>query len=353
MLTKTGRLVLKKKNNSKIVCLTAYSKNIAEQIDKYAELVLVGDSLGSVLYNFDTTRKVNLSMMIEHSKSVRKGVKKSLMIVDMPFNTYKNKSQALKNCKKVIKETKCDGIKLEGGKKIIDIVKHLVKLKIPVMGHIGITPQSVKGKFKYKGKSIIEKNNLLKDSKSLEEAGVFAIVLESSTEIREGLFVKATGQFLSIPVGEEIIGRVVDPLGTTLDGKGNSVVLTPEQVKRGKRLFNNACGTCHVGGLTKTNPNVGLDTESLSLATPPRDNITSLVAYFKDPTTYDGLDSISEVHPSIKSADIFPKMRSLTDEDLFAIAGHILLQPKVVNENGVVVKFTTKFIISIQFISFS
>jgi len=123
-----------------------------------------------------------------------------------------------------------------------------------------------------------------------------------------------------------------DTRTVTLDTKGNSVVLTAEQVKRGKRLFNNACGTCHVGGLTKTNPNVGLDTESLSLATPPKDNVTNLVAYFKDPTTYDGLDSISEVHPSIKSADIFPKMRSLTDEDLFAIAGHILLQPKVVNE---------------------
>ena len=123
-----------------------------------------------------------------------------------------------------------------------------------------------------------------------------------------------------------------DTRTVTLDAKGNSVVITPEQVKRGKRLFNNACGTCHVGGLTKTNPNVGLDTESLSLATPARDNVTSLVGYFKDPMTYDGLDSISEVHPSIKSADIFPKMRSLTDEDLFAMAGHILLQPKVVNE---------------------
>ena len=123
-----------------------------------------------------------------------------------------------------------------------------------------------------------------------------------------------------------------DTRTVTLDGKGNTVVLTPEQVKRGKRLFNNACGTCHVGGLTKTNPNVGLDTESLSLATPPRDNITNLVGYMKEPMTYDGLDSISELHPSIKSADIFPKMRSLTDEDLFAISSHILLQPKVVNE---------------------
>ena len=123
-----------------------------------------------------------------------------------------------------------------------------------------------------------------------------------------------------------------DTRTVTLDSKGNTVVISTEQVKRGKRLFNNACGTCHVGGVTKTNPNVGLDVESLSLATPPRDNVTNLVSYFKDPMTYDGLDSISEVHPSIKSADIFPKMRSLTDEDLFAISGHILLQPKVVNE---------------------
>ena len=123
-----------------------------------------------------------------------------------------------------------------------------------------------------------------------------------------------------------------DTRTVSLDPKGNNVVITPEQVKRGKRLFNNACGTCHVGGLTKTNPNVGLDVEALSLATPPRDNVSSLVSYFKDPMSYDGTDSISELHPSIKSADIFPKMRSLTDEDLFAIAGHILIQPKVVNE---------------------
>ena len=123
-----------------------------------------------------------------------------------------------------------------------------------------------------------------------------------------------------------------DTRTVVLDPKGNTVVLTPEQVKRGKRLFNNACAICHVGGLTKTNPNVGLDIEALSLATPPRDNVKSLVAYMKDPMSYDGTDSIAELHPSIKSADIFPKMRSLTDEDLFAISGHILIQPKVVNE---------------------
>lgn len=116
------------------------------------------------------------------------------------------------------------------------------------------------------------------------------------------------------------------------DASGKTTVLTPEQVKRGKRLFNSTCGACHVGGVTKTNPNVGLDPEGLSLATPRRDNITALVDYMKNPTTYDGLESIAEVHPSIKSADIYPRMRSLTDEDLYSIAGHIMLSPKIVTE---------------------
>jgi photosystem II cytochrome c550 len=116
------------------------------------------------------------------------------------------------------------------------------------------------------------------------------------------------------------------------DNTGKTTVLTPEQVKRGKRLFNSTCGACHVGGISKTNPNVGLDPEALALATPRRDNIEALVDYLKNPTSYDGLESIAEVHPSIKSADIYPRMRSLTDEDLYSIAGHIMLQPKIVTE---------------------
>ena len=116
------------------------------------------------------------------------------------------------------------------------------------------------------------------------------------------------------------------------DSSGTTTVLTPEQVKRGKRLFNATCGACHVGGVTKTNPNVGLDPEALSLATPRRDNIAALVDYLKNPTSYDGLESIAEIHPSIKSADIYPRMRSVTDEDLYSIAGHIMLQPKIVTE---------------------
>ena len=136
------------------------------------------DSLGSVLYNFKTTRSVTLDMMIKHSKSARQGISKSLMVVDMPFNTYNNPTQALKNCKKVMKLTKCDGVKLEGGLKIIKIVKLLVKNKIPVMGHLGIMPQFTKGKFKSKGKSVKEKKEIIRDSKLLQEAGAFSLVLE-------------------------------------------------------------------------------------------------------------------------------------------------------------------------------
>ena len=89
-----------------------------------------------------------------------------------------------------------------------------------------------------------------------------------------------------------------------VDSSGNTTVLSPEQVKRGKRLFNATCGACHLGGITKTNPNVGLDPEALSLATPRRDSIAGLVDYLKNPTSYDGLESIAEIHPSIKSAEI-------------------------------------------------
>ena len=134
--------ILSKKNKTKIICLTSYSKNISEILDKHTDIILVGDSLGSVLYSYDTTKKVTLKMMIEHSKSVRQGVKNSLMVVDMPYNSYNNKSIALKNAKKIIKYSKADAVKLEGGKRILNIIKHLKKNKINVMGHLGILPQS-------------------------------------------------------------------------------------------------------------------------------------------------------------------------------------------------------------------
>ena len=142
-MNKFNNLVSKKSIN-KIICLTAYSKNIATIIDNHADIILVGDSLGSVLYNFKSTKSVTLDMMINHASSVRLGTKKAILVVDMPYNTYRNPKMALKNAKIIMSKTKCDAVKLEGGKSIIPTIKTLIKNKIPVMGHLGILPQTEK-----------------------------------------------------------------------------------------------------------------------------------------------------------------------------------------------------------------
>ncbi len=201
--------LIKKKNKQKIVSLTAYSKNVASILDKHCDLVLVGDSLGSVLYNYSSTKEVTLNTMINHSKSVRLGVKRSLMVVDMPYNTYRNPKEALKNAKLMMKKTKCDAVKLEGGKKIISIVKSLVKNKIPVMGHLGILPQTEK-KFTYKGKKLSERNRILNEAKLLEKAGIFSVVLEC---IETKLAKKITEQLNIITIG---IGSSVNCDGQVL-----------------------------------------------------------------------------------------------------------------------------------------
>ena len=202
--------IINKKNKSKIICLTAYSKNFASEIDKHADIVLVGDSLGSVLYNYSTTRKVTLNEMINHSKSVRLGVKKSLMVVDMPFKSYDTNTLALNNAKKIIKETKCDAVKLEGGKKIIKQIKFLIRNKIPVMGHLGLLPQTTKGKFKSKGKTQKEKRQLLNDAMLLQNAGVFSIVLEcvqtsTAKEITKNLDIPTIGIGSSIHCDGQVL----------------------------------------------------------------------------------------------------------------------------------------------------
>ena len=213
--------ILNKKNRSKIICLTAYSKNVASILDKHCDLVLVGDSLGSVLYNYKSTKEVTLDIMIRHSKSVRLGVNKSLMVVDMPYNTYRNPNEALKNAKLIMKKTKCDAIKLEGGIKIISIVKNLVKNKIPIMGHLGILPQTEK-KFTFKGKKLIERNRILKEAKLLEKAGIFSVVLECietklSKKITEQLKIPTIGIGSSVNCDGQVL--VIDDLIGLSEGK--------------------------------------------------------------------------------------------------------------------------------------
>ncbi len=168
---------LNKKNKKKIVCLTSYSKSLSRILDKYCDLILVGDSLANVLYGMKTTHNLKLDTMINHAKSVTLGAKKSLVVVDMPKNSYNNPKQALINAKKVLKKTRCDAIKIENNLYNLNVVKALTNSKINVMGHIGYTPQ-FKKKFKVEGRSKTEEHKLLRQAKKIEKAGAFSIVLE-------------------------------------------------------------------------------------------------------------------------------------------------------------------------------
>ena len=176
-MNKKIKNIIRKKNKSKIVSLTAYSKSISKILDKYCDIILVGDSMANVLYGLESTHKISLENIIQHTKSVKKGVKKSLLVVDMPKGTYTNKTTAKKNAKKIMKTTNCDAVKIESNNKNYHILKELVKNKIPVMGHIGYTPQ-FKKKFKIEGETFLKAKKLLKEALLIEKAGAFSIVLE-------------------------------------------------------------------------------------------------------------------------------------------------------------------------------
>ena len=168
---------LNKKKKKKIVCLTSYSKSTSQILDRYCDLVLVGDSLANVLYGMKNTHRLNIETMINHAKSVSLGVKKSLLVVDMPKDSYKNPKHAIKNAKKILKETKCDAIKIENNYNNLNIVKAFKNSKINVMGHIGYTPQ-FKKKFKVEGKTKSEQKKLIRQALEIEKAGAFSIVIE-------------------------------------------------------------------------------------------------------------------------------------------------------------------------------
>ena len=169
--------LIRKKNVSKIICLTAYSQTIAKIISKYCDIILIGDSMANVLYGMKNTHKINLETMINHSKAVKTGAKKSLLVVDMPKNSYRNVKIAKKNAKIIIKQTKCDAVKIESNQKNFSIIKNLVKEKINVMGHIGYTPQ-FKSKFSVEGIKVADQKKLINEAKLIEKAGAFSIVLE-------------------------------------------------------------------------------------------------------------------------------------------------------------------------------
>jgi len=190
----TIKKILKKKNKSPIVCLTAYSSNTAKIVDKYCDIILVGDSLGMVLYGMKTTRDVTIDTMILHAKAVKQATTRSLVVFDMPYKTYTNKFVAYRNAKRVIKLTKCDAVKLEGGEKVVEIIKYLVKKKIPVLGHVGLTPQTSKN-FNVRGRSHSEGKKILKDAMEVSNSGAFGLIVECVIESLAKVITKS----ISIP----------------------------------------------------------------------------------------------------------------------------------------------------------
>jgi len=171
-----------KQRKEKIPMLTAYDYVTAKMVDEAGvPLILVGDSLGMVMLGYESTIPVTMEEMIHHTKAVVRGTKKALIIGDMPFMTYHvSVSEALHNAARFIQEGGAQAVKLEGGEVVAEKVRRLVDCGIPVMGHIGLTPQYIHqlGGFKVKGKAVEEAKKLLNDARILEEAGAFAIVLE-------------------------------------------------------------------------------------------------------------------------------------------------------------------------------
>ncbi len=219
----THRLFEMKQRGEKISMLTAYDYTMASIVDQAGiDVILVGDSASNVIAGNVTTLPITLDQMIYHGKSVVRGVNRALVVVDMPFGTYQgNSKEAISSAIRIMKETHADCIKLEGGAEIIESVKRILCAGIPIMGHLGLMPQSINkyGTYNVRAKEDVEAQKLIEDAKLLEEAGCFALILE---KIPASLAEKVA-QELSIPVigigaGGKVDGQVLvlhDMLGMT------------------------------------------------------------------------------------------------------------------------------------------
>ncbi|MCB5200407.1 3-methyl-2-oxobutanoate hydroxymethyltransferase [Loktanella sp. TSTF-M6] len=177
--------IAKRKGGEPIVSLTSYHAHTAAIVDKFADFILVGDSLGMVMHGMESTVGVPLDLMIMHGKAVVRGTQKALIVVDMPFGTYEESPQvAFRNAAKIMKETGCGAVKLEGGARMAETIHFLVERGIPVMAHTGLTPQSshVMGGFKTQGRDESSWDAHREDARAVAEAGAFAVVLEGMVE---------------------------------------------------------------------------------------------------------------------------------------------------------------------------
>lgn len=221
----TLRIQEMKKAGTKISCLTAYDALTASIFDEVGiDLLLVGDSVGNVFQGEETTLPVTLEQIIYHTKAVVKGTKRALVVADMPFMSYQvSANEAFRNAGRLMKETACAAVKLEGGKNVTKAVRKMTEAGIPVMGHLGLTPQSINkfGSYRARGKDPEEAEAIVEDAKRLQDAGVFSLVLEKipatlAQQITEMLEIPTIG----IGAGPHCDGQILvysDMLGLTVD----------------------------------------------------------------------------------------------------------------------------------------
>lgn len=204
-----------RKGGDPIVVLTAYTAQTAKILDRHVDCLLVGDSLGMVVYGLDTTLSVTLDMMIAHGAAVVRGSQHASVVVDMPFGSYQESpEQAYRNAVRIMQETGCDGVKLEAGAALSSTVAFLVQRGVPVMGHVGLMPQSVRtyGGFRVQGKSVGAARQVIDDARAIADAGAFSIVVEGVME----------------PVAREITGVVPVPtigIGASAECDGQVLVM--------------------------------------------------------------------------------------------------------------------------------
>lgn len=204
-----------RKGGDPVVCLTSYHAHTARIVDAYCDVILVGDSLGMVMHGLETTVPVTLDMMILQARAVMRGSRHALVVVDMPFGSYEaSKEQAFKSAARVMKETGCGAVKLEGGRRMAETIAFLVERGVPVMGHVGLTPQAINtiGSFRAQGRDPSDWAPIEADARAVADAGAFAVVLEAIAE----------------PLGRRITGEIMIPtigIGASVACDGQVLVL--------------------------------------------------------------------------------------------------------------------------------
>ena len=224
--------LISRKNGEPIVSLTAYTTPMAKILDPHCDFLLVGDSLGMILYGMDSTLGVTLDMMINHGVAVVRGSSRACIIVDMPFGTYQESpEQAYRNCARVIAKTGCSAVKIEGGVEMADTVSFLVQRGIPVMGHVGLKPQSVNivGSYRAHGRGLDEAEKVKEDARAISSAGAFSIVLEG---IIEKLAAEITDEIRAVTIGIGASAKCDGQILVTEDAIGMFSEFTPKFVKR-------------------------------------------------------------------------------------------------------------------------